>query len=312
MEPNRSQDAVEHSDMKGFLYALIGALLVSTNYVTAKYGLQGFNPETFSLVWTTAASIYTFIIVLLTGHGHDLKVPRSSVKHIVVLGISTGAGMILAWAGLALLDPSFASFIWRFAPVLTIVLSAIILNERLQLRELFPVALMVAGGALSTYGRWHIVGTGVILTLLAACTVAVQMVTVKMKVSEISPHVLVFYRVSGAAICIAIWSILTGRLNFNVATPHWVITLIGAFLGPSLSFQFTFRSYTYWDLTRSSIVLTAQPLIVLPLAYLAFGRIPTGLQLLGGFIIVAGAFWLTLLHRTRQLAVPTVGRELSP
>ncbi len=289
----------QRNETKGFIYALIGTLLVSTNYVTAKYGLMGFNPETFSLVWTTAASIYTFCIVLITGHHRELKVPRSSVKHITVLGIATGAGMVLAWAGLALLDPSFASFIWRFAPVLTIVLSAVILKERLQLREMLPIVLMVAGGALSTYGKWHIVGTGVMLTLLATCMVAVQMVTVKMKVSEISPHVLVFYRVSGAAVCIAIWTILTGKLHFNVAPSFWIVTLIGAFLGPSMSFQYTFRSYTYWDLSRSSIVLTVQPLLVLPLAYLAFGRIPTGLQLLGGCIIVAGAFWLAMIHRAR-------------
>ena len=296
---NTGAQHTERSDTKGFIYALIGALLVSTNYVTAKYGLMGFNPETFSLVWTAAASVYTFCIVLITGHHRELKIDRNSVKHITVLGIATGAGMILAWAGLALLDPSFASFIWRFAPVLTIALSALILKERLQLREILPIALMVAGGALSTYGKWHIVGTGVMLTLLAACMVAVQMVTAKMKVSEIPSHVLVFYRVSGAAVCIAVWTIATGKLHFNVATPFWIVTLIGAFLGPSMSFQYTFRSYKYWDLSRSSIVLTAQPLFVLPMAYLAFGRIPTGLQLLGGFIIVAGAFWLAMIHRTR-------------
>jgi len=40
--------------LKGFFYALAGSVLVSTNWVTAKYGLRGFNPETFSLVWTSA------------------------------------------------------------------------------------------------------------------------------------------------------------------------------------------------------------------------------------------------------------------
>jgi len=195
-----SDGQMHHNNVKGFLYALLGAALVSTNYVTAKYGLKGFNPETFSLVWTAAASVYTFIIVLATGHIKRLIIPAHAVRTIMLLGLATGVGMILAWSGLALLDPAFASFIWRFAPVLTIMLSAVYLGERLQLRELIPVAVMVIGGGLSTFGRWHIVGTGVILTLLAACAVSVQMLIAKMKVGEIHPNVLVFYRVSIASV----------------------------------------------------------------------------------------------------------------
>ncbi len=296
-----SESQLHHNSIKGFSYALLGSALVSTNYVTAKYGLKGFNPEAFSLIWTAAASVYTVMIVILSGRKKQLVLPANAVPKILILGLATGVGMILAWSGLALLDPSFASFIWRFAPVLTIMLSSVFLGERLRLRELIPVAVMVIGGGLSTLGRWHIVGTGVILTLLAACAVSVQMLIAKMEVGEIHPNVLVFYRVSIAAVCICIWNLVTGRAHFEAPTSFWAITLLGAFLGPSVSFLFTFRSYKYWDLSRSSIVLTAQPLMVLPMAYLAFGKIPTGTQLLGGFIIVLGALWLMWIHRARMI-----------
>lgn len=294
-----SDGTTHHDNIKGFLYALLGAALVSTNYVTAKYGLKGFNPETFSLVWTTAASVYTFIIIVATGNIRQLVIPAHAVQMIMLLGLATGVGMILAWSGLALLDPAFASFIWRFAPVLTIMLSAALLGERLQARELIPVAVMVIGGGLSTFTRWHIVGTGVILTLLAACAVSVQMLVAKMKVGEIHPNVLVFYRVSIAAVCICVWNLTTGKAHFEVHTCFWAITLLGAFLGPSVSFLFTFRSYKYWGLSRSSIVLTAQPLLVLPMAYVALGSIPSGTQLIGGFIIMLGALWLLWMHRAQ-------------
>ncbi len=294
-----TENQVRRNNIKGFLYAISGAILVSTNYITAKYGLIGFNPETFSLVWTSAASIYTLVIVFATGHRRHLALPAHAVKKIALLGLATGIGMILAWAGLSLLDPSFASFIWRFAPVLTIVLSAVFLGERLHGKELIPIAIMIIGGALSTFGRWTIVGTGVILTLLACCAVSVQMILAKMKVSEIHPNILVFYRVSIAALLIATWTLGTGKAHFAVGTSYWFMTLLGAFLGPCLSFLFTFRSYKYWDLSRSSIVLTAQPLLVLPMAYIAFGKIPSGMQLIGGFIILIGAFWLVFMHRTQ-------------
>jgi drug/metabolite transporter (DMT)-like permease len=229
----------------------------------------------------------------------ELAIPKKKVRSILLLGLATGSGMVLAWSGLSLLDPSFASFLWRFSPVLIIILSVFILGERLRLIEAVPIGIMVLGGAMTTYGRWHIVGTGVILTLLGCVAVAVQMLVVKLNVKEIHPNVLVFYRVSLAALFIALWSAMTGKLNFEISAPHLAVTLLGAFLGPCASFLLTFRSYRYWELSRSSIVLTAQPLFVLPMAALVFGTIPTGLELAGGFVILGGAFFLVLLHRAQ-------------
>lgn len=284
---------------RGFLYALGGTLLVSTNYITAKYALRGINPETFSFIWTLAASTYAFIIVLLTGKSKELRIPANSVVSIAILGLATGSGMILAWSGLALLDPSFASFLWRFSPVLIIILSFFILGERLRMIEVAPISIMVLGGAVTTVGRWHIVGTGVVLTLMGCVAVAVQMLVVKMNVRRIHPNVMVFFRVSLAALITGLWGTINGKLDFDIGTTYLLVALLGAFLGPCASFLLTFRSYRYWDLSRSSIVLTGQPLLVIPMAYIAFGKLPNGFEMLGGFVILGGAFWLVWLHRPR-------------
>ena len=282
--------------LKGFLYSLAGTILVSTNFITAKYALKGFNSETFSFVWTSAAAVYAFVIVVATGHKKDLAIPAHSIAIMALLGLATGAGMLLGWAGLARLDPSFAAFIWRFFPMLIIVLSTLLLHERFRAKELIPIAVMIIGGCMSAIGRWHIVGIGTILTILACFAAAVQMLIAKSKVKEIHPNILVFYRVSIAVVFIALWVFLTGKANFNVKPSYWLITFLGAFLGPCASFLFTFRSYRYWGLSRSSIVLNAQPLIVLPLAYIFLSKIPTEKELLGGLIILIGAFWLAWIH----------------
>lgn len=294
-----SADTRRKNNTRGFLYAIGGTLLVSTNYITAKYGLKGFNPETFSLIWTLAASFYSLMIIILTGKLRHLVIPAKSIHSIAVLGLATGTGMLLAWSGLSMLDPSFASFLWRFSPVLIIILSVFFLGERLRPIEAVPICIMVLGGAMTTFGRWNIVGLGVVLTLLGCVAVALQMLVVKLNVGEIHPNILVFYRVSLAALVIALWAVISGKLHFEISAPHLAVTLLGAFLGPCASFLLTFRSYRYWELSRSSIVLTAQPLFVLPMAFLTFGKIPTGLELLGGFVILGGAFSLVWLHRAQ-------------
>ena len=165
--------------LKGFLYALGGTILVSTNFITAKYGLKGFNPETFSLIWTTAAAFYSFFIILVSGQYREIALSPSDAKSMALLGLTTGIGMILAWAGLARLDPSFAAFLWRFQPMLAIMLGMFLLGERLLYKEIAPIAVMILGSVMSTIGRWNIVGVGTTLTLLACFAVAVQMLIAK-------------------------------------------------------------------------------------------------------------------------------------
>lgn len=281
---------------KGLLYALGGTILVSTNFITAKYGLQGFNPETFSLVWTTAAAFYSFIVILISGQFNKMALSLSSLKSIALLGLATGAGMLLGWAGLARLDPSFTAFLWRFQPVLAIVMSMVFLGERFLYKEIIPISIMIFGSLLSTLGRWDIVGVGTILTLFACIAAALQMLIAKVKVREIKPNILVFYRVGIGAIVIMFWTFLSGKADFNVEPSYWYVTLLGAFLGPCVSFLLTFRSYRYWELSRSSIVRTIQPIFVVPLAYIVFGKLPVIRELIGGSIILIGAFYFAWIH----------------
>lgn len=290
------QSKQDNQPLKGFVFSLIATILVSSNFVTVKYGLRGFNPHAFSVIWTISATIYAIVIVLATGLRKELTIPRRSIVPIIVLGVTTGAAMLLGWAGLALLDPSFASFIWRFFPVLTILLSALFLKERITPIEAVPIAVMVAGGAISVLGRWNVVGTGILLTICACMAAAIQMLIAKVKVTQIHPNVLVFYRVAIAALVIALWTFSIGKAEFHASPRYWLVTMLGAFLGPCASFLFMFRSYQYWGLSRSSIVQISQPLFVLPMAFVFLRRLPTFRGLIGGLLILAGAFWLAWLH----------------
>ncbi len=290
-----------YDPVKGFLYSLGGVLLVSTNFVTAKYGLQGFNPETFSVVWTSGAAIYSFAIVLVGRATRDQIIPMRSMKAMLVLGAATALGMLLGWKGLARLDPSFASFLWRLLPVFTILSGVIILKERLSKKEALAMAIMLLGSLWSVVGRWDVVGTGVTLTILACCAGVVQLLIAKSQIRQVHPNVLVAYRVGIGAVLIATWVFATGTANFTVEARYWYVTLLGAFLGPCASFLLTFRSYQYWALSQSTIILTAQPLLVLPLAYAVLGTLPTTRELAGGCIILGGAFWLAHIHVARPV-----------
>jgi drug/metabolite transporter (DMT)-like permease len=271
---------------------------VSSNWVTAKYGLKGFDPETFSAVWTTAAAVYTLAVIFASGQVRELRIPRHTIGRVVALGLATGIGMVLSWAGLAQLDPAFSSFLWRLAPVMTILLAGALLGERLSIGELPPATLVVVGSIVSVAGGWHLVDVriGTIFTLLAALSGATQRVLAKSVADDVHPNVLTFYRVGIGAVAILVWDLWRGMLNLEVAPVHWYSTLLGAFLGPCLSFLLMYRAYRYWDLSRATLVLMLQPVFVLIMAYAAFGTLPSGQQLAGGLAITVGAVWFVAAH----------------
>jgi drug/metabolite transporter (DMT)-like permease len=208
--------------------------------------------------------------------------------------------MVLAWTGLSYLDPTFASFLWRFFPVVTILCGVLFLKERLFKQEVLAMAVMLIGSLLSVTGRWEMVGIGVLLTIFAGCAATLQLVIAKSQVHQVHPNVIVAYRVGIGAIAIALWTLVTHSASFSVAPRYWAVTLLGAFLGPCASFLLTFRAYQYWTLSQSTIVLTAQPLLVLPLAYMFLGSLPAPRELMGGSVILAGAFWLAFIQRARR------------
>jgi drug/metabolite transporter (DMT)-like permease len=288
----------------GFLYSFGGVALISTNFVTAKYGLMGFNPETFSFIWTTAAAVYAFIIALSIKASRDQIYPKKSIKAMVGLGTSTGVSMVLTWSGLACLNPVLSSLIWRFYPVLTMLSGVLFLKEKLSRVEIIAVMIMLMGSLISLAGRWEIVGKGVIFTILAAFTGALQLLIAKTQADKVHPNILVAYRVGIGAVVTAVWAFSSGKAEFDVEARYWLITLAGAFLGPCASFLLTFRSYRYWSLSQSSMVLTIQPLLVLPLAYIFLGSLPTIKELAGGAVILAGAFWLAWIHISKADNTP--------
>ena len=260
-----SDQGVPHSNpRKGFLLALASIILLAVSLVSTKYALREINPETLSLVWTTSAAVFAFLFLLLRGFGRELRIPGRLVVPVLVLGLFTGVDIILNFASMRLLDPTFAAFLWCFLPVVSIILSLLFLGEKLSARELPPMAVMLFGAMASTYGQWPIVGRGVILISVAVLFAAAQALIAKVVVPDIHPRVLVFYRNGMAAVGIAAWIVPAGRFDLSlVHLDTWIVVLGGAILGPWAGVMLFFASLRYWELSRFSLVQITQPLFVL-------------------------------------------------
>jgi drug/metabolite transporter (DMT)-like permease len=74
---------------------------------------------------------------------------------------------------------------------------------------------------------------------------------------------------------------------------------VGALVGETLAFLFLFRSYQFWDLSRTGLVRIGEPIFVLLWAYIVFGTLPGRNEWIGGSLILVGALWFGLLLKRR-------------
>lgn len=277
---------------KALLCATGGVFLNATNFVTVKFALQSFDALTLSLVWKAFALIYSFLL-LIPHHGlRHLQLHRKLWPAIFILSAATGIGTIAGWVGLDHLTPTLAAFIWRFMPLMVIILGVIFLKERLSPVEWIAVGVMILGGCVCVFSDWSLIWIGVLCTLLSSFLAALQYFIAKWKIKQLDARTLLFYRNLLGTLLIAAYILPQGPLNLQHANVYWIVLLLGAFLGPVLGVYLTYRSYKYWDLSYTAIVQSTEPIWVIILAYIFLHKIPQGREFFGGCLIIIGAVLL--------------------
>jgi drug/metabolite transporter (DMT)-like permease len=302
-------DHSSHRPLKGFTFALIATVALSFNMIAGKYGMSegGFNATTFAFLWVASTAVYCFLIIALSRGLKGLHVPRHALRIMLVISAITGINQVIGWTGLSLLDPSFAAFLNRAAPVFIILGCVMFLGERLKLFEVMFFLVMIAGGCMSAWADWDNADTrtGIVCVVVACLAVAIQRILIKVSVRHVAPMVVNFYRSLGGAITVGTFALATGQMRFDVGAGYWAAALVGALIGPCISVTLLYKSYRYWDLSKSTMLMMIQPLLVLPASFLFLNMLPSRMQFAGGMIIMAGALGMVWMHsRANRLNSP--------
>lgn len=132
--------------IRGVLYSLLTALFWGSSVVFTKIGLYYSTPTTFNLARTSILSILAVpYTIFKKGQIANLG---SSLKYVVVGGfLGMGLGPILFYLSVISIGASRASVLASSTPILSLVLAALVLKERIQRKQLIGIILVI----LSTY-----------------------------------------------------------------------------------------------------------------------------------------------------------------
>ena len=199
------------------------------------------------------------------------------------------------FAALERIDASLLSLLLYTYPAIVAAAAILLGRERLQARRV--AALTLASGGLvlvlASAGTGTIDPLGAGLALGAAVVYATYILASEGIAARLRPTVLSAMVCSGATISLTLGSALLGDLRPGDLTPAgwgWLAAL--AVVSTVAAISLFFAGLRRVGPTTASILSTAEPVVTVLLAYLVFGEILGGLQLVGGVLVLAAVLVL--------------------
>ncbi len=140
--------------MTWFIYALLSAFFAALTAILAKIGIKNVDSNLATAIRTVVILLFAWGIVLAQGTAKQLvTLSRFSLLFLVLSGIATGLSWLFYFRALQLGEASHVSPIDKLSLVITIILAALILKEKITLPIVLGAALMSIGAILVGFGK---------------------------------------------------------------------------------------------------------------------------------------------------------------
>ena len=201
-----------------------------------------------------------------------------------VIGTALGLGYIFQTLGLERTTPAITGFITGLYVVLTPLIGALILKEKLTIQAWFYIALATIGlGVLSISG--FSIGTGEFFVLISAFLFAAHILLLSRWSKDFDAYTLTFVQL----ITCAVVSGIPASLNGFVAPPDrqvWAVILFTAVFATFFAFVVQTWAQARISATKVAVILTME-VVFAALFSVALGAEPLTLRiLLGGSMVL--------------------------
>ena len=186
---------------KAFLLALTANVLWASSFVGSKFTLLSWGP--YTSVFLRFALSFLVLLVFYSAVGIKITIPKSrkQLSAIVALGLILGALYSLQLSGLLYISTGFSASIMLLAPLILVIFAPLIASERTEHQKIIAIVIGIMGG----------------LILLSS------------KLSLTSEAPLGVWLTLGAAVCLAIFTLLSRR--FSIILDHPTLTLYSFVVG---------------------------------------------------------------------------------
>jgi len=251
------------------------------------------SPADFLAVRFTIAAV----VMLAAFRRQVMALSRREIQVGVGLGILYAVAQILQTIGLVHTEASRSGFITGTYVVLTPILTAVLLRERIP-RSTWAAVLMATGGlaTLSLNGVGFGFGLGESLTLIAAAFYAMHIIGLGRYSSPGSAAGLSAIQMLVIAV-VSLVAAAPGGIALPQGAGAWASVLYMALMAGAVAIWGQTWAQSHLPATRAAIVMTLEPVFAAGFAVALGGESLTVRMLLGGAMILAAMYTVELIGR---------------
>ena len=284
---------VRHARLATLLLVSVTAVWGSTFFLIRDL-VEHVPPADFLAVRFGIAAIVMFALF----RRQVMALTRREVRVGVVLGVLYGVAQVLQTMGLQHTDASVSGFITGTYVVLTPVLGAVVLHDRVSPVTWAAVGLATVGIALLSLNGFA-VGIGEALTLMSALLYAGHIVALG---HWATPGAAVGLATVQAAVITVVTGVVAvpGGLTLPATGGQWASLLYMALIAGALALWAQTWAQAHLTATRAAIVMALEPVFAAFFAVLLGGESLTRRMLVGGAFVVAAMYLVELRSTPRD------------
>jgi O-acetylserine/cysteine efflux transporter len=201
----------------GFVLAVVANILWGTSFLASKYTLHAWGPFTSAALRFGIATVC--LLGILKAMKKKIEMPETLSHWVALIVIATSAFGVLypmQLAGLKFIPSSVSAAIMLMSPLAVLLLSRVVLEERLSQLKYVALTFGVVGGAVlisSTTNGMKInfdsdFFWGTLLTLASAISLAISAVATRKYSNEISSSTITFWTMAIGFVELAIFAFI--------------------------------------------------------------------------------------------------------
>ncbi|MEH7178251.1 DMT family transporter [Neobacillus vireti] len=277
--------------LKAYAWLTFCVMVWGSNFVFGKMLVQDFSPALLTML--RLLFIVLFLIGLSSYKKQFKRVNISDLLAVFFLGVI--GVFINQWSffvGLQTADPTTSALILATTPILTSVLAAIFLKEKLTTRMLMGsivaiigIFFVVAKGNLSSL---HI-DKGLLWIVITMITFAIMIIMTRILSDRIDPLTITLYsNVVGLIVSIPFAFLLDKPLQISSKISDWYFLIGTAVVVHGIATLIWNNNIRHVDASKASILSNLEPFVAMIMGLILLYKPITGEEILGSLFIVGG------------------------
>ncbi|SDC92598.1 Permease of the drug/metabolite transporter (DMT) superfamily [Terribacillus halophilus] len=291
--------------LKAYTWLTFCVMVWGSNFVFGKILVRDFSPTLLTML--RLLFIVIFLVGLFLYKKQFKRVEKSDLLAIIFLGV---IGIFInQWSffvGLQTADPTTSALILATTPILTSILAAIFLKEKLTIHMLMGSIVAIIGiyfvvtkGNLSSL---HI-DKGLLWIVLTMMTFAIMIIMTRLLSNRIDPLTITLYsNVVGLIVSVPFAFLLDKPLRISTEISDWSFLIGTAVVVHGIATLIWNNNIRHVDASKASILSNLEPFVAMIVGLILLSKPITGAEILGSLFIVGGVVLSTYQRKKLKSA----------